>query len=356
MEDSSDTTGYAPTYYPGTGNVSEAQRVTVAVGQELNNVTFALTPTRAVRITGSVIDSKGERLSNGFIMLQDSSEAGRGMFMQRGGGRVRPDGSFTISNVTAGAYTLTVNTAMGMGGPGSEAPEFASMRLTVGNEDITGINLVTSKGATVNGAIVVAPGSVGNPTLAGMMVISQSSRPNMLGPGGGPAKVEQDGTFRLQVQGGERLFRVMNLPPTWMLKTVTLNGDDITDRPMEFKGNEEVTGLQIVVTDRVPEVNGKVTTARGEPTRDYTVVIFPEDSKKWGFPSRYIRSGRADQDGMFRIRALPPDEPYLAVAVDYLEDGEGGDPEFLEQIKDRAMRLSITDGEIKALDLKLITR
>ncbi|MGH9374278.1 MAG: MSCRAMM family protein, partial [Vicinamibacterales bacterium] len=46
-EDSSDTTGYAPTYYPGTGNVSEAQRVTVAVAQELNNVTFALTPTRA---------------------------------------------------------------------------------------------------------------------------------------------------------------------------------------------------------------------------------------------------------------------------------------------------------------------
>jgi hypothetical protein len=141
-----------------------------------------------------------------------------------------------------------------------------------------------------------------------------------------------------------------------MLKAVTLNGDNITDKPIEFKGTEEITGLQILVTDRVTEVNGKVTDAKGEPTRDYTVIIFPEDSSKWGFPSRYIRSGRADQDGLFKIRALPADEQYLAVAVDYLEDGEGGDPEFLQQMKDRATRLSIGDGETKALDLRLITR
>jgi hypothetical protein len=352
-EESSDTTGYAPTYYPGTSNVAEAQRIPVEIAQELTNITFALLPTRAVRITGTVIDSKGERLQTGFVMLQETSETAGGMFMNRSGGRVRPDGSFTISNVTPGSYTLIVNTAMGMGGV--EVPEFASTRLTVGNEDISGINLVTGKGAAVSGSIVRAPGSAGTLNLAGVMVMPQSARPMMFMPGQGPAKVEQDGTFRIHVQG-ERLFRVNGLPPTWMLKSVTLNGDDITDKPIDFKATDEITGLEILVTDRVPEVNGKVTDARGEPTRDYTVVIFPEDAKKWGFPSRHIRSGRADQAGMFKIRALPPDEQYFAVAVDYLEEGEGGDPEFLQQMKDRATRLSIADGEIKALDLKLITR
>jgi hypothetical protein len=348
-DESSDTTGYAPTYYPGTTNVAEAQRISVEVAQELTNISFALLPTRTVRITGTVIDSKGERLQAGFVMLQETSE-GRG---RRPGGRVRPDGSFTISNVTPGNYTLIVNTAMGMGGP--DIPESGSTRLTVGNEDISGINLVTGKGAAVRGSIVAAPGSAGTLSLTGVMVMPQAARPMMFMPGGAPAKVEQDGSFRIHVQG-ERLFRVNGLPPTWMLKSVMLNGEDITDRPIEFKGNEEISGLQILVTDRVPEVIGKVTTARGEPTRDYTVVIFPEDSKKWGFPSRYVRSGRADQDGLYKIRALPPDEPYLAVAVDYLEEGEGGDPEFLGQMRDRATRLSIGDGETKALDLKIITR
>jgi hypothetical protein len=355
--DSSDTTGYAPTYYPGTGSVAEAQRVTVTVGQELPNVTFALTPTRAVRITGSVIDSKGEKLSSGFIMLQDASETGIGMFMQRGGGPVRPDGTFVISNVTPGNYNLTVNTAMGMGGMNSGEAESATLRVTVGNEDLSGINIVTNKGATVSGTILAAAGSAGNLSTAGVMVMTQAPRfEMMMGMGMRQGKVEADGTFDLKGVQGPRLFRLMGLPPTWMLKSVLLNGNDITDTAIDLKGDEDVKDLQILVTDRVPEVNGKVTNAKGEPTRDYTVVIFPEDATKWGYPSRYIRSGRADQEGLFKIRALPPDEPYLAVAVDYLEDGEGGDPDFLQQIRERATRLTIGDGEVKALDLKLINR
>jgi hypothetical protein len=356
MEDSSDTTGYAPTYYPGTGNVSEAQRVAVTVGQEVANITFALTPTRAVRVTGTVTDSTGERVANGFVMLQDTSMSGGGMFMQRGGGRVRPDGTFTISNVTPGTYSLTVNTGMFGPGGGDDA-EFANVRITVGNEDLPGISIVTSKGATVVGSIAAAAGSAGTLSTAGVMVMHQPGRPEMMMGGMmRPARVEPDGSFKLTGLQGERLIRINGLPPTWMMMAVMLNGEDITDRPTEFKGTEDVTGLQILVTDKVSEVNGKVTNAKGEPTRDYTVVIFPEDPSKWGYPSRFIRSGRADQDGLYKIRGLPADEPYLAIAVDYLEEGEGGDPDFLEQIKDRATRVSIGEGEVKALDLRIVTR
>ena len=354
-EETSDTTGYAPTYYPGTSNVAEAQRVSVGVGQEVTNVTFALLATKAVRLTGTVIDSKGERLANGFISVQDTAQAS-GMFMQRFGGRIRPDGSFTISNVTPGTYTLMVNTSMGPGGPSTEEPEFASMRVTVGEEDLAGINLVTNKGATVTGSVIAAPGSAGNLNAPGLMVLQQPARFEMMGMNMRSAKVESDGTFRVTGVQGERLFRVVGLPPSWTMKAVLLNGNDLIDKPMEFRGTEEVTGLQILVTDRVTEVTGKVTTGKGEPTREYTVIIFPDDSSKWSYPSRYIRSGRADQEGIFKIRGLPPDEQYFAVAVDYLEEGEGGDPEFLDQVKERATRVSLGEGEVKALDLKLITR
>ena len=114
--------------------------------------------------------------------------------------------------------------------------------------------------------------------------------------------------------------------------------------------------LQVIVTDKVSDVNGKVTTARGDVTRDYTVVVFPDDPAKWVFPSRFVKTARADQQGQFRIRALPPGDRYLAVAVDYLEDGEGGDPQFLEQIRDRAMRFALGDGEAKSIDLKIVNR
>ena len=56
-----DTTSYASTYYPGTGNVAEAQRLTLGVGQEQPNVNFALQPVRTVKITGTALNSHGHR-------------------------------------------------------------------------------------------------------------------------------------------------------------------------------------------------------------------------------------------------------------------------------------------------------
>jgi hypothetical protein len=140
-----------------------------------------------------------------------------------------------------------------------------------------------------------------------------------------------------------------------MVQSITINGTDVTDRVFDFTGEQDLRGARVTVTDRVTEVNGTVA-ASNKPVPDYTVVVFPEDDTKWAFPSRYVRSGRPDQKGVFRIRALPPDERYLAVAVDYVEEGEAGDPEFLERIRSSASRFALGEGETKALELKLVTR
>src|ERR1019366_10603624 len=50
---SDDRSGYAPSYYPGTPNIAEAQRVTVGLGQSLIDINLALTPTRLARISGT---------------------------------------------------------------------------------------------------------------------------------------------------------------------------------------------------------------------------------------------------------------------------------------------------------------
>ena len=62
-------------------------------------------------------------------------------------------------------------------------------------------------------------------------------------------------------------------------------------------------------------------------------------------PSRFVRTASADDKGRFRISGLPPAERYLAVATDYLEDGEHYDPEFLERMRDAATPFSLDDAE-----------
>ena len=107
------------------------------------------------------------------------------------------------------------------------------------------------------------------------------------------------------------------------------------------------------------QLAGSVTSGAFAPTdadADATVVIFTDDESKWTYPSRFVRSVRANEDGTFQIRGLPPGLDYRAVAVDYLEDGEETDPEFLKRMRDRAARFSLREGERRAIDLRLIER
>ena len=351
-----DAAGYAPTYFPGTGNVAEAQRVTLGVGQELTNISFALLPVRTVRVSGRATNAMGQPLSGGVARLTPADATADTPLTFGGGGNVRQDGTFTLTNVAPGSYTLTVASrafGRGRGGNGAD-PEIGSIPLTVVNEDLTGIHVVTTQGAALSGTVVAAQGS-STPLPTSAIQITTQPVPFGRSPGGGTARVETNGTFTLRGLLGRRVIRVTGLPQDWMLQSITINSTDVTDRVFDFTGEQELRGARVAVTDRVTEVNGTVASGN-QPARDYTVVVFPEDDTKWAFPSRYVRSGRPDQKGLFRIRALPPDERYLAVAVDYVEEGEAGDPEFLERIRASATRFALGEGETKALELKLVQR
>jgi hypothetical protein len=359
-----DGTSYAPTYYPGTGSLTDAQRITLAVSQEQGNINFALLPVRTVRISGIALDAAGQPITGGVVNLVESSDAALTFNAGASNARIRGDGSFTITNVIPGAYMLTATVTGGGrrgGGPGPFGnggdPEFAAMPLNVGNDDLTGLTVVTAKGATLSGTIVTAEGSSSQLNISSIQVVAQNVRPGLPGPfnvnrNGRPTS---DGTFQMTGLTGQRVLRLNGLPSGWMLESVRIGTADVTDRALEFRGNERLDDVRIVVTDRVPEVSGRVT-ARGQTVRDYSVVVFPDDETKWAFPSRFIQAGRPDQDGLFKLRALPPDDAYLAVAVDYLENGESADPQFLAQMRGRATRFSLSSGESKALDLPLLAR
>ena len=174
--------------------------------------------------------------------------------------------------------------------------------------------------------------------------------------GARPARVDADGTFTLTNLFGPRLIRVNGLPQEWVLEAVIVAGSDVTDRPVDFQPSAAIENAQIVLTDRVTQVAGTVSDRDGKPSRDFTVVVFPEDETKWAPPSRYVRSARPDQQGLIKIRGLPPGDRYLAVAVDYLEEGGASDPEFLDLMKNRATRFRLEQGASATVDLKLIER
>jgi len=355
-DSSNDTNGYAPTYFPGTGSVTEAQAVSLGVSQEAS-ISFALMPVRTARVAGRVVNSMGAPFG-GIVMLAGSDTVVTGPPALAGGNRIRDDGTFLLTNVAPGSYTLMA-TSGGPGGRGggTGVVEMGSLSLVVAGDDLTGITLVTSPGATLTGVVAAADGSRARLDTNGMQVTAQAVPfERGFGGPGRPGRVEADGSFTLANVFGARAIRVNGIPQGWMLDAVRIGGVDVTDTAVEFGPNDRVADAEILLTDRVTNVSGTVAGPDGKPSRDFSVVVFPDDETKWQAPSRFLRSARPDQDGLFKIGALPPDQAYLAVAVDYLEQGEGADPEFLSQIRARATRFRLGAGESATVNLKLVER
>jgi Carboxypeptidase regulatory-like domain len=367
---STPSAGYAPTYYPGTTVAGNAQRVTVAIGQEAQNTDFALTPVRLARITGTVMSSEGKPLEGGMVTATPLNRTGEIALAVMGSstGRTSKDGTFTINSVSPGDYvlnvrTLRINISEGggdmmmfrsvVGGEGADA-ETASLPITVGGEDLSNVIIVTAKGGSASGRITFE-GTSEPPSMTGVRITAAAADIDVVTPGaGGGAAAKADGTFEIKGLSGRRLIRVANLPQGWMLKSVRLNGDDVTDGGVEFKTGQDVSGFEVVATSKLTEINGAATATNGTPLKDYTVVVFADDPQLWNLPStRWVMGARPNQDGRFRLRNMPA-ATYNIVAVDYIEQGAWGDPELLERLKLRAKRITVSEGGTETVDLKLI--
>jgi protocatechuate 3,4-dioxygenase beta subunit len=345
FDSSDDRSGYAPTYFPGTPSIGEAQRVTIAVGQTLTDLNMALVPTRLARVSGTVVDSRGRTMTGMIMAVPKADPTGPTFFTPS---QIRPDGTFAINGVAAGTYTLQVP---GNGGADNES---ASLEITVSGEDIDDARLIGVKASTVRGRIVVDPALAQSLNVSALRIGFMPTQPEtIVFNSGQPGGVNDDLTFEAKARPGQWRININQLPTGWATKAVRHRGNDVIDTGLDVRPNSDIDDVEVELTNRMPEVSGQVTDARGAVVRDYTVVVFPEDRDKWSMPnSRYIRSARPDQDGRFKVTSLPPGQYYI-VALDQVEQGEWTDPEFLDRARPKATTIAVGDGETKSIDLKV---
>jgi hypothetical protein len=287
-----------------------------------------------------------------------------------------PDGTFRIQNVPPGPYTLTAQLPMQPSDAGfiagardaqpvsgnfavpnaavreqmlNRMPETASMQVSVTSEGVSGITLSTRRGGRLSGRFVADTGVV-RPLPTGLQVTLRSS-----GPGGMSMQMSggsDNGDFQLAGGSGPTRVDVQGLPDGWAVKAIMLDGEDVTDQAIDMSGKSGT--LRVIMTDRLTSLSGIVQSNRD--SRDHNVLVFPEDATKWTSPSRFVRATRADAEGRFLVRGLPPGERYLVAALDYLEDGGEQDRQMLERLRTRATSVSLGDGEQRSVQLDVMSR
>lgn len=337
--------GYAPTYYPGTPDVEQAQRVTIGIGQELGNIDMPLMPARMARVSGTASDAHGRPLAGALVLVR---RRGGPAIMSTGGTRVQPDGSFTLSNVAPGEYLLQATSP----GSGMDRAEMPTAHVTVAGQDVTGVQLTAAKPAIGRGRVVLDSEFRTLVPAASVRLIATPARPDdEVLPSLGEGRVDDDYTFELKTRPGLTLLRVA-APTGWSLRAVRHNGSDVTDTGVAFRPDETTDGIEVELTNRLTEVSGTVSNSRREPVTDYTVVVFSQNRERWGYLSRFLQAVRPDQNGRYRVQALPAGE-YYAIALESVEPGEATDPDFLDRVRGRAASFALGEGETKTLHLEL---
>jgi hypothetical protein len=339
-------TSYAPTYYPGTVTVADAQRITLGLGEEQSGINLSIIPARAARIAGRVMGSNGQPI-RATISLLSQSHLGQAFSPTGGRNGSGTDGTFALTNIPPGSYLLNVL------GPsvGATPPEVASMPLVVDGSDITGLTIVTGSGAAVQGTVLSDNGmKLPDARIRVTAVPAESSQATFMPRG----DVNTNGTFELAGLLGVYNFRFESLPAGWTVKSVTANGIDISDIAAEFRPADRVS-MRVELTDRVTQVTGTVRSDRS--VKGGTVVVFADDPSKWTGASRFVKTVRLTDTGQFTISGLPPHQRYLAVAVDFIEPDEPQNPEFLQRAKTAAATsFSLSAGEQKAFELPMVVR
>jgi hypothetical protein len=137
----------------------------------------------------------------------------------------------------------------------------------------------------------------------------------------------------------------------WALKTALVGGKDALDFGVVVEPNQDLTAL-ITFGNTTQELNGTIQDTLGNPTADYTIIVFAGDKSFWVPQARRIASSRPGTDGKFTFRSLPPGD-YRLTAVTDVEPGEWFNPDFLEQLVGASIPVTLKEGAKLTQDIKV---
>ena len=221
------------TYYPGTPSPADAQRVTVAVGQELGSIDIALQPVKLAKITGTAMGSDGKPMAGAMVMLmpamkrRDAVHAGRHVAhhkrrpvhaVERRARRVLAAGAVDGRDVHRHGRQRWCSRWRPMV---RRLPrhrrrvrkrEFAVATVTVAGEDITGVVVVTTRGAhgPSDDLVFRRRREAGQPDERPRDGAARPTPTARRCPAFGNATVKENGTFEIAGLVGVRVLRPLN--------------------------------------------------------------------------------------------------------------------------------------------------
>ncbi|MSO50009.1 MAG: carboxypeptidase regulatory-like domain-containing protein [Acidobacteria bacterium] len=348
------TMGYTAVFYPGALTAAQAGVITLKTGEERSGVDVSVQFVRTASIEGVVLGPGSVRLEAvELLMMPRLSSSGSAMIVNISSAnrRVAPDGKFSYTGITSGAYTISARVNQ-EGTP----PLWASADVDIDGQPVSGVTLGLQEGMNIVGQMVFDADGVDPPTLftrARLNLIPAEGNV-MVGMGANSTQISASGGVSIKgvPPGRYRVNATFNTPEAnWILKSAVIKGKDALDTALELAAGDTITDAVFTFTNRTQALTGTLQDASKRPAPDYTVVLFPADRALWG-STRRVRSTRPGTGGKFAFANLPAGA-YRIAAVTDIGAEELRDPALLEELAAASIAFTIADGEKKVQDLRI---
>jgi hypothetical protein len=253
------------------------------------------------------------------------------------------NGNFTLFGVEPGTYELR-----------AILPTAAAVAsVTVDGEDLSGVRLRPLRMPMVTGRLVI-PATDSPPLSLPAVRINAISTDasNTVGWAPAPATIQPDLTFTMNGLPGQWVIDPV-LPGGWAVRSIRVDGRDVTTTAITLREGENVTDVEIEVTNRVTQITGIVRSVSNSPVDHAAILVFARDPQRRDGLRRHFSMVRADErTGRFLVTALSPGD-YYAVALPFVDANQAQNPALLERVERDATPLSLREGETVSLDLRL---
>jgi Carboxypeptidase regulatory-like domain len=340
------------TCFPSATDEREAEPVRLEGGDH-EGLEIVMQRTSSYSISGMVLDSNGAPAADARVVLDRSIRGGSsGSSVQVG-----PDGRFVVNGVLPGRYGLGASLGGRYDPSLRRAQESAYLSLEVSGSDVEGLVLTMARVVDVAGRFVLEDPSQAPPPRqgGGFLVAARLVGDDVFNSQGvSRASAGDDLRFELTSMFGRRLLSFANVPRGWFVKSVQYEGKDVLDTPTEFKGDPEAAGITVVLSNRGATLTGRVIDGAGQVVAGGRVLVLEADAaRRHDFVpvSAAISAG-----GIYLLGPLRPGDYLIAAIGRGVQPPQPDDAESLAALFEGAERITLTEQELRTVDVRLKPR
>jgi hypothetical protein len=329
---------YAPTFYPNSPDLTNAQRIALRADQNDLTRDFRLAKVAAVTIRGTTTTKENRVVPQVSVTL---SMAGDAIAAARYAAKSRDDGSFEIKNVAPGSYIATTETYVG------KERYAAARHIVVFDKDENNVGLILSAGISVSGKIALDTGGPVSMRSGGTQLIPTDPYMESFAT----TELQPDGQFVIRnVQPGAYALGVTGIPEDLYIKTERSGQTNFMGSAFGL-AFEPPAPLEVLLGSDGGHIHGTVVDGDAKPFAGAQVALVPTGSRR-DRPDQY-RVASSNEEGQFDLRGIPPGE-YQLFAWENIEERAWLNADFMRSYVDLGTAITIGEKANGTVQIPLI--